>query len=53
MRAVRSLSDQGQAIDMSFPGLGGGMGGGQRAGLTDQQMQEQQMIKYVCCDGVV
>ena len=40
---------------MSFPGLGagigGGLGGGQTAGLDAQQMQEQQMIKYVCAIG--
>lgn len=34
---------------MAFPGMGGGMGmgGGRGAGLDPQQMQEQQMVKYV------
>lgn len=35
---------------MAFPGMGGmGMGmSGQNAGADPQQMQEQQMVKYVC-----
>ena len=32
---------------MAFPGMAPGMGAGQGAGLDAQQMQEQQMIKYV------
>lgn len=33
---------------MSFPGMAPGMGAGQ-SGLSEEQMKEQQMIKYVRC----
>ncbi|GAB7351102.1 hypothetical protein MBLNU459_g1567t1 [Dothideomycetes sp. NU459] len=32
---------------MSFPGMAPGLGAGQSAGLSEQQMQEQKMIKYM------
>lgn len=35
-------------LSMSFPGMAPGMGAGQ-SGLSEEQMKEQQMIKYVRC----
>lgn len=46
LRATRHHFDR---DNMAFPGMGGGMGmgGGRGAGLDAEQMQQQQMIKYV------
>jgi hypothetical protein len=40
------VSSRQRTTEMAFPGMGG-MGMGGRQGTDPQQMQEQQMIKYV------